>query len=430
MQETFYLNTLGCRVNQYESQALTESLQKQGLLPVQDPGQANYIYINSCAVTARAIRDLNRLIRSVRAKSPRAWIIVTGCAAQFLGRELDRPKEVDFILPQAQKKHLLANILPRNLDQDSFGDQDYRITDYFRSRPVIKVQDGCIRGCSYCIVPRTRGASKSRSPDEILEEIQGLLAKGFAEVVLSGINLGLYGREWETNPDFWDLIRYLEHNLAPAWAGKARIRLSSLDPAQLDSKALNTIADSRMLCPHFHLAVQSGSPKILKQMHRGYYHPGDITWFVHELQKIYSLFALGADFLVGFPGEGPEEFLATRELVQALPLSYAHVFTYSPRPGTPAAKYPQKVPEKEKKRRSAEIKELVQAKTRAFASRLQQQKELDLVMEKPGRGMSEYFFECHIQEGIQESLPASMVKSRPLKLEGSKLWVEVIGSGC
>ncbi len=415
--------TLGCRVNQYESQAISEALQRQGLVRVDRPGQARNIYVNSCAVTAKAVRDLKKTLRRLHSQAPQARIIVTGCAAQAFKEELGALEEVDLVIPQSSKTSLLTSSFP---DSAAGGSgQDFYISSYFRARPVVKVQDGCSRGCSYCIVPRTRGAPASRSPEMVLGEIQGLLNRGYREIVISGINLALYGVDLDTGQDFWDLICYLEQNLAPEWKGKIRLRLSSLDPAQLDSRALDIIFSSSLLCPHFHLALQSGSPRVLDRMRRKHYHPADAIFLVERLERNLPLFSLGADILVGFPGECPAEFDSTRELVNALPLAYAHVFTYSPRPGTVAAGYPDQVEEHVKSQRSQDLKEVLKHKRSAFANRLLQEKKLHLVMETPFKGMSEYYMECLLKDQPEGLKPGDTVTATPARIQESKLLVEV-----
>ncbi len=423
---TYFISTLGCRVNQYESQAIAEALRKKGMQPAEKPGQAGNIYINSCAVTSAAVRDLNKMIRRMHALAPNARIIVTGCAAQIFKQDLDSMPEVDLVIPQKQKKDLLFS-LEQDLKPEGRKAPDFITATSTRARPVLKVQDGCSRACSYCIVPRARGGPVSRRPEEILSEIKGLLSKGFSEIVLCGINLGQYGRDLDTEPDFWDLIILLEENLLPDWENRARLRLSSLDPSLLNSRALEVIASSKLLCPHFHLALQSGSPRILRHMRRNHYHPEEISGFVSLLRQAMPSFALGADILVGFPGENYEDFSVTRKLVEELPLTYAHVFSYSPRPHTPAAEYPDQVPETEKKLRSKIIKKLVQEKKDAFLQSLLDQKKLRLVMEDERKGMSQYYVHCEASHSLHGLKAGSRAVAEPLRIEGSKLWVELLG---
>jgi len=423
--DTFFITTQGCRVNQYESQAISEALQRRGLVPAGTPEQAGYIYVNSCAVTDRAVRDLKKTLRRLHVQSPRARIIVTGCAAQVFEEELGALEEVDLVVPQSGKTSLLTSPFP----DSPAGDPglDYCITGYFRARPVVKVQDGCSRGCSYCIVPATRGAPVSRPPEVVLKEIRALLSGGYREIVISGINLALYGVDLDTGRDFWDLISYLEQNLAPEWKGVMRLRLSSLDPAQLDSRGTDIISSSSLLCPHFHLALQSGSTRVLDRMGRSHYHPEDAIFFVERLRDTLPFFSMGADFLVGFPGEKPDDFGFTRKLVEALPLAYAHVFTYSPRPGTAAARWPDQVAQHVKNKRSRELKEVLEQKRHRFAGQLLRKEKLRLVMETPFKGMSEYYMECFLKDQTRGLKPGDTVSAAPYGIQESKLLVEVLG---
>jgi len=422
---TFYLTTLGCKVNQYESQAIAEALQKQGFARVMKPAAAQYIYINSCAVTARAVRDLRKMLRRMSNESCGARIIVTGCAAQIMQQELETLEEVDLVIPQSRKKLLLNHPFPDSDLENKSVPEDFRITGYLRARPAVKVQDGCSQACSYCIVPSTRGGPVSRDPGDVLFQIRELLNRGFPEIVICGINLGLYGRDLNPCCDFWDLLNFLEQNLAREWNNRARIRLSSLDPGQLNSKALDTIANSRMLCPHFHLAMQSGSPGILRAMRRDHYSFSNVDNFINQVKKTIPLFSLGTDILVGFPGETGQDFDQTRRMVHNLPLSYAHVFTFSPRPGTPAAGYSPQVTEQDKKHRSMLIKKIIQEKKSIFVQELLARKELRLVMEDRYKGMCEYYVECFSAQCPSGLKAGDAVRAKPLRAEGTKLRVEV-----
>ncbi|EFI36019.1 RNA modification enzyme, MiaB family [Desulfonatronospira thiodismutans ASO3-1] len=419
----FFMTTLGCRVNQYESQAISEALQRQGLVPADGPEQAGYIYVNSCAVTARAVKDLKKTLRRLRVQAPQARIIVTGCAAQIFEEELGALEEVDLVVPQSRKTSILASPFP----DPHAGDPglDYWITSYFRARPVVKVQDGCSRGCSYCIVPASRGAPVSRPPEVVLREIQGLLNRGYREIVISGINLGMYGVDLDAREDFWDLICYLEKNLASEWEDRMRLRLSSLDPAMLDSRGIDIISSSVLICPHFHLSLQSGCTWVLTRMGRDHYHPAKAIFFVERLERTIPFYSMGADFLVGFPGEKPDYFERTLKLTEALPLSYGHVFTYSPRPGTRAARWPDQIAQHVKEKRARELKEVLKHKRQRFTSKLLREDKLRLIMETPYKGMSEYYMDCFIEDQNLGLKPGDTVSAAPYKIQDSKLMVEV-----
>jgi MiaB/RimO family radical SAM methylthiotransferase len=393
---SFHIHTLGCKINQYEAQSLREAWQAAGLEEAEAPERAELVCLNSCAVTARAVRDLRQAVRKAARENPGARIVVTGCAAQVLEEELARLPGVAEVVPQARKAELLARFA-RPVPAET---PDFSVRSYNRARAVFKVQDGCSHGCTYCIVPRTRGASRSRPAQAVVAEAEALLDAGFRELTLSGVNLRHWGRDLPGAPDFWDLAHALEQALAPRWTGRARLRLSSLDPAQLSGKALDTLADSRLFCRHLHLSLQSGSPGVLRRMGRDHYGPEEVVGFVGTLARHWPLFGLGADLLVGFPGESEAEFAETLAACEALPLTYAHVFPYSKRPGTVAARLPDQVPAAGKKARAATLRGLAAERKEAFARRLAQEQELLVALEDdgagagPARGLCQYYLEC------------------------------------
>lgn len=215
------------------------------------------------------------------------------------------------------------------------------IDSFRRARPVLKVQDGCSHCCTYCIVPLTRGPSCSRSPDAVIEEAERLLRAGYREIMISGINL----RQYRANGvNFWKLLRQVDSLLAPEWAGRARLRLSSLEPAQLDTEGLETLEACTLLCPHLHLSLQSGSPAVLARMGREHYVPERVEEAIGRVRSFWPDFGLGADILMGFPGESEKEMQETIDMAGSLPFTYAHVFPYSVRPGTRAASLPGQLP--------------------------------------------------------------------------------------
>jgi MiaB/RimO family radical SAM methylthiotransferase len=383
----FQIFTLGCKVNQYESQALREAWEAGGWaeLPAgRPPAEADLILVNTCAVTAKAVADARAMVRRLNREAPQADILVSGCAAEAMLEEFTALPGVREVIGRAGKASLLR--LPEQSLPGASADQafpDFRISGYDRSRAVIKIQDGCSHNCTYCIVPTTRGKSVSRPGLEILAEAKRLLASGFREITLSGINLRQYKHDHEGRDGFWGLLYFLEKELAPEWAGRARLRISSLEPGQLGEQALEVLSSSRLVAPHLHLSLQSGSPKVLKRMGRGHYDPAAITSFLRSLHSIWPLFALGADLLTGFPGENEAEFEESLELCHTLPLSYAHVFPYSRRPGTVAATLPDQLPQALKKQRARILRQVVQAKQQDFLARLKALPLLQVVFEDP-----------------------------------------------
>ncbi|MDR2054919.1 MAG: radical SAM protein, partial [Desulfovibrio sp.] len=309
----FCIVTFGCKVNQYESQALREAWGNIGGVECGNPEEAEVICINSCAVTARGERDARNAVFRLRRAAPSARLILTGCAAQFFPRHKPHKGSIqavpDILLPQGKKSLLLAD--PRALPASQQGMAaasrapfpPFQIAAFKRTRPVVKVQDGCTHRCTYCVVPYTRGPATSRPPSEILAEVRRLLTAGYAEIILSGVNLHQYGQDNPESGDFWDLLNTLEAELAGEFAGKARLRISSLAPPQLTQRGLDSLAASRMVCPHLHVSLQHASPAVLKRMGRGHYSARSVAETVAALGRIWPVMGLGADILVGFPGE-------------------------------------------------------------------------------------------------------------------------------
>lgn len=430
----FLLATLGCKVNQYESQALREAWLAQGCVEAADPAGAEVVVVNSCAVTAGALADLRQLVARVRRANPAVRVVVTGCAAQAVRPEVEAIAGVDCIVPQEAKATLLAGLPLADLrpaaPRPARGPRAYpafAVTASPRARAQVKVQDGCSHGCSYCIVPLARGGPASRAPEAVLAECRRLLAGGWQELVLSGINLRQYRAE---KRNFWGLLRFLEEHLAPEWAGRARLRLSSLDPGQLGAEALDTLAASRLACPHLHLSLQAGSPAVLARMNRAHYGPQDVLDFLAGLRVAWPRFGLGADLLAGFPGEGAAEFEQTRALVAALPLTYAHVFPYSPRPGTLAAGLPGQLSPEVKKERAATLRQLAGRKKAAFLGELSGLAELGMVLEDAatGRGTSEYGNDCRLDPVPAKAAVRAILRVRPVGLAQSGLRVASAGA--
>lgn len=453
----FFTLTLGCKINQYETEAVREAWLARGWREAADPAEASVLLINSCAVTARAVADVRQAVARMHRAAPQGRIVVTGCAAQVLREDMAALPGVADVVGQQAKVSLLrydperGAAGPREGSEGGAGDEDddlsatdaafpaFRIDGFTRSRPVLKVQDGCSHRCTYCIVPLARGAARSRDPREALAEARRLLDAGFRELIVSGVNLRQYGRDLPGGgPDFWDLLAFLERELAPRWAGRARLRISSLEPGQLGERALDVLAESRLVAPQLHLSLQSGSPGVLRRMGRGHYRPEPLLDFVRDLSDVWPLFGLGADILTGFPGETDAEFGETLDFVGALPLTYAHVFPYSRRPGTPAATMPGQLPQEVKKRRAAELRGAVAVKKATFLHRLLDEPRL-LVAPEGARGLKgvcEYYAECRFTGGRRPTAPApqggehadpgDLVAVRPLAVDRDGLLVEAV----
>ncbi|WP_029894336.1 MiaB/RimO family radical SAM methylthiotransferase [Desulfohalovibrio reitneri] len=420
----FHIRTLGCRINQYETQALRESWLARGFTEAGDPGGADLIVVNSCAVTANAVADTRAALRSLARQAPGARLVVTGCACEFCPDDLAAIQGVERVVPQRGKAGLAAwPETPPAPGPKEFP--DFALADSPRARALLKVQDGCSHGCSYCVVPSTRGPSRSRPPAEAVAEARRLLASGLREIVISGINLRHYGREWGTEWTLWRLVREMETELAPEWAGRARLRLSSLDPAQLTEEAADTLLGSRMLCPHLHLSLQSLSPTVLGRMNRGHTSPEAVADFVRLLGREVPVLGLGADFIAGFPGETEAEFAETLAAADELPLTYAHVFPYSRRPGTRAASMPDQVPGPEAKARAAALRKLAEAKKEDFLHFLAGMRHLEMVLEDPdaGTGSEATFAPCRLIEIPEWAAPRQLLPCRPEGVSGGAVLV-------
>jgi len=407
--------TLGCKINQYETQALIEARELDGWVYQNEPADCQAIIINSCAVTSRAVRDTRKAARQAAAASPEAEIIVTGCAVQAFEAEFSSMPEVSRTVPQQDKFTLSRE--RKNLDLG--------ISDYFRARAPVRVQDGCTHRCTYCIVPLTRGKSVSRRPEDCLQEISELFSSGIREISLGGINLSQYGRDLEPKLDFWELLNFLRDGMQKEWSGRARFRLSSLEPSELTPRALHTLKRcSDMLCPHLHISLQSGSPRILRKMNRGHYHPEQLFDFLRGLKDIWPVFGLGADILLGFPGEDRELYAQTRSVVDRLPLTYAHIFPFSPRPGTPAAKFTSRVDPGETRERCRELKQITEEKQKAFHLSLLTLPAVHPVLETGQSGMNEYFVPTELKEPLPSAWIRRIIPVRPSAIHENKLTAE------
>lgn len=433
---TFHILTFGCKVNQYESQAVREAWQARGGAEATTPGAADVVLINSCAVTSRGERDARNAVFRVRRAAPGARIILAGCAARLFEAFRPRPgamwAEPDLCLGNDLKTRLLNG--PRGGSEggaDAPAWPPYRISAFSRARAVLKVQDGCVHRCTYCIVPQTRGQPRSRPPQEALAEARALLANGHAELVISGINLGQYGRDRPEYGDFWQLLRFLDAGLAPEFAGRARLRVSSLEPSQLDARGLETLAGCRMVCPHLHISLQHASPEVLRRMGRGHYSAADLETALGGLAAFWPRMGLGADILVGFPGETDGDFRTLLETLERLPLSYAHVFPYSRRPGTAAAQFAGQLPLALRQARAAAARAVVERRRQRFwENQLRLPRMLVVPDDSVGgsafhRGVNEYYVPCFFAAPLPGGAEdrRQLVPARPVGVDGRGLVV-------
>ncbi len=471
---SFYIHTLGCKVNQYESQAIREAWNTLGGTETACLAHAHVVLINSCAITGRGERDTRHAIYAAQRECPEALCILTGCAAQLVASHMKdkdtqraTPASVltsvsvvvpprakaclmqgpwqwqDFITPSRAMSGHIASCHVEERTFPPFGEHGFSIQTFQRTRPVIKVQDGCSHRCTYCIVPLVRGRGISRPAQEVLHEAQALLRAGYTEIMLSGINLHQYGRDFshtEKQPkDFWELVQLLDTTLAPEWADRARFRISSLEPNQLHSRGLDIFCAARILCPHVHISLQHGSPYILKRMGRGHNRPEAVLAGLERLRTHKALMGVGADILMGFPGEEEAHVQETEALVRALDLNYAHVFPYSSRPGTAAAAFPQQVPHELKHERAARIRQRISTQKDAFLKKLLQEPLLHVVFDGHKKdtenmrykGLDAHYAPCILQgeheenvacmNGVTSGIISGIQAVRPVRIDDGRI---------
>jgi threonylcarbamoyladenosine tRNA methylthiotransferase MtaB len=347
------LDTVGCKLNQAETQLLARQLARAGYRLVAPEDGADVYVLNTCTVTRVADGKCRRLLKSARRRNPGALVVAIGCYVERDRQELAQIKGVDLVLDNSQK----MDLLPR-LEQSGRLLRPGAVSSHadFRTRAFIKVQDGCNNFCSYCIVPMVRGREKSLPLEQVLDEVKSRVADGYKEVVLTGTEIGAY------NDKGIGLKELLRRILADT--GVARLRLSSLQPQEITPALIGLWQDER-LCRHFHLSLQSGSGAVLKRMKRRYT-TADYKRAVELIRKAVPGAAVTTDVIVGFPGETEAEFRESYDFARQMDFARIHVFTYSPRPGTKAADTPRQVDDKIKRERSRRMLALGRACVRSF----------------------------------------------------------------
>jgi threonylcarbamoyladenosine tRNA methylthiotransferase MtaB len=415
---TFYVENFGCRATQADGAAIERQFRKQGLERAAEPDQAGIVVLNTCTVTATADQDARAAIRRIHRKNPEARIVVTGCYAQRAPEEVAALPGVSSVIGNSHKHQLaeMAGFGPQTSDDrpqlthsgfvplnrlmpdgqsprsdartsifvsDIFAHTELQAAPVFdaaneRTRPNLKVQDGCDNRCSFCVIPYVRGQSRSLPLAEIIREVETLVSAGYREVVISGINLGRWGRDLSNQIVsgigqglttkgqrliFEDLVRAILSETA-----LQKLRISSVEPMDWSDELIDLVAASPRIAKHAHVPLQSGSDAVLRRMHRKYR-----PWHYRErLEKIRAAMpdaAIGADVMTGFPGETDAEFEETRRLIEDLPFTYLHVFTYSARPGTAAASAAEQVPIHVARERNRMLRDLASHKKETFMRR-------------------------------------------------------------
>jgi threonylcarbamoyladenosine tRNA methylthiotransferase MtaB len=396
---SFYVENFGCRATQADGAAIERQFEERGLARADAPAQAEIVVLNSCTVTAAADQDARAAIRRVRRENPNCQIVVTGCYAQRAPKEVASLPGVSRVIGNSHK-HQLVEIVADSLPPDAFPNikahtgfvslsslapnvqSQVFVSDIFahtellaapvfdhagpgashhRTRPNLKVQDGCDNRCSFCVIPYVRGQSRSLPLNQILDEVNALIDSGYREIVVSGINLGRWGRDLSAQGlHFEDLIRAILSRTS-----LEKLRISSVEPMDWSDELIDLMAKSPRIAKHAHVPLQSGSDRVLRAMHRKY-RPWHYREKLERLRAAMPIAAIGADVMVGFPGETEADFEETRHLIEELPFTYLHVFTYSSRPGTPAAAMRNQVPVQIARERNRILRDRAAEKKLAF----------------------------------------------------------------
>ena len=360
-------HTLGCKVNQYETEAIKEKFLKAGYEVMPDGSPADIYIINTCTVTNLADRKSRQFIRRAKKLSPESFVVATGCYVQVKPEEAAAIEGVDMIVGVNEKDKIFEYIEAELESRGKAGAATTHVLDYDelseyrsdgiisamegKSRAFIKIEEGCNRFCSYCIIPFARGKVRSRAPEEVVEEARQLIAAGFKEIVLTGINTALYGTDLGMG-GIEPLIGMLD-----ALEGDFRIRLSSLEPTVINKEYVKSLLKYEKLCHHLHLSLQSGSDKILAAMNRRYDRK-DFLEIVQALREFDPYYGITSDIIAGFPGEDEEDFNDSLSMVREAGIDRVHSFKYSKREGTVAAGMPEQVPDKVKQERGRALQEV------------------------------------------------------------------------
>jgi threonylcarbamoyladenosine tRNA methylthiotransferase MtaB len=400
MNKTIAITTLGCKINQFESAAMTQALEQNGYSMVPFSEKADIYVINSCTVTAKTDAESRRLIRRATRMNPEARVVVTGCYAQMNGAELLKLAGVNLILGNSEKKGIVSFLEglddePRavvsDISLEKSGESAPLETFAEHTRAFLQVQNGCDARCAYCIVPYARGASRSVAVKEALDGMAAFAAQGFQEVVLTGIHLGAYGLDLAPPTDLLGLMEKAQEQ-----GVVRRLRIGSVEPTEVSRPMIEFMARSHMVCPHLHLPLQSGSDSVLARMNRGY----DTALFREVVQSLVSALpevCIGSDVIAGFPGESDAEFEETYRFIESLPLAYLHVFPFSQRPGTPAATMTPQLNPRVIKERAEALRVLSEQKKTDYAAGFVG-RELKVLVQKGEKGLSRNYLTVLLEE--------------------------------
>jgi threonylcarbamoyladenosine tRNA methylthiotransferase MtaB len=403
----FFVQNFGCRATQADGAALESLLGARGLEAASERSAADLVVLNTCTVTASADDDVRQTIRRVHRENPSARILVTGCYAQRAPKELASLPGVQWVVGNSHKTRIADLVTISDGPAPYHG--NIHVGDIFaqhdflsapvedaagdRTRPNLKIQDGCNNRCSFCIIPFVRGRSRSMAAGQVVAQVRNLAAR-YREVVLSGINLGRWGREaGHSEQPALRLAGLLRLLLAET--GVERLRLSSVEPMDFSDDLLGLMAASPRIAPHVHAPLQSGSDRILRRMHRKY-RPRHYADRIAKARTLMPDAAIGADVMVGFPGETDADFDDSLQFIAGLPFTYLHVFTYSERPGTPAANDAAAVPMPVRKERNRVLRELAAAKNLEFRRRMVGRTLSAVTLHEPGSALTENYLKVEL----------------------------------
>lgn len=360
----YYIKTLGCKTNQIESNLISEQLSAHGYIKEENVQSADIFILNSCSVTANADNEAIKIIKKIKRTNPQIITIITGCFAQLEAHTLNDICEIDIVLGNTEKM-FITDYIEKNKKinvSNIFEEKEFiykKVENPTKTRAYLKIQDGCNNRCSYCTIWKARGNSRSCKTEDILNQIETYVQHGFEEIVLTGIHIGQWGGDFSQKRTFLDLIKDIENT------NIKRYRLGSLDPFELTDDLIDYLAKSKKFCPHFHMSLQSACNKTLKAMNRHY----SVEHYLKQIEKINKKFKLpfiGSDIIVGFPGETKDDFEKTYNNIKKSGLTMAHVFPYSIRKDTAAAKMENQIPEEIKHLRLTKLKTLMQEKFEKF----------------------------------------------------------------
>ncbi|MBA3829310.1 MAG: tRNA (N(6)-L-threonylcarbamoyladenosine(37)-C(2))-methylthiotransferase MtaB [Taibaiella sp.] len=403
-ERTVAFHTLGCKLNYSETSTLSRTLEAEGFVKKDFDEEAEVYVINTCSVTENADKECRLLVRRIQKRAPGAMVVITGCYAQLKPKEIAAIEGVDLVLGAAEKFNLshhlkeltkgdATKICSCDIEDVSGFNSSYSLTD--RTRTFLKVQDGCDYTCSFCTIPMARGHSRSDSIDGVLQNVKELATTGTKEIVLTGINLGDFGKGTnggkKREENFYDLVQALDET-----KGIERYRISSIEPNLLTNEIIEFVAQSRKFMPHFHIPLQSGSNKILASMRRRY----KKELYAERIEAIKMLMphcSIGADVIVGFPDEREEDFKETFDFLHSLDVSYLHVFTYSERTNTAALDIKPVVPVHVRNERNKILRNLSYNKSQYFTVQHAGQQRKVLFEKQDSNGMMEGYTDNYIK---------------------------------